>query len=101
MKLIIVRIKENKEPVMVVGGHIESWGIHDLNWKIDECTSPMNCELADIEINDRLMGFMWSGQLDKSDEGDYMIFDDISLTGDYGALLGDFFADDSLDWVTL
>lgn len=102
MKLIIVRMKENKKPVTVLGGHVAD---HEdkggLFLRIGRCADPYACELANIEIGDAKFGFMWRCQLDKGGDGDYLIAYNVSLDAYFGVLLGNFFADDYLDWVAL
>ena len=48
-----IRLIENKEPVMIIGGHRNQWDDNELFWRIDECADPNQCEYIDFKIDDK------------------------------------------------
>lgn len=92
MKLMAIRLIENKEPVMIIGGHRKQWDDLDLFWRIDECTDPNQCEYIDFNVDDKSMCFMWQRKLDKQDESDdYSLLSDASLGEEFNNEVGDVF----------
>lgn len=79
MKLMAIRLIENKEPVMIIGGHRKQWDDVDLFWRIDECTDPNQCEYIDFKIDDKKMCIMWSEQLENDGTGFCLMSDGLNL----------------------
>lgn len=75
MKAIAIRLKSNKEPVMVLGGHYNQWTENDLFWAIDECVNPNECEFINFEIEKWQFCISWPQQLEEYADSDKNYFD--------------------------
>ena len=58
MKFTLVRFKEDKRPVCVLGGHL---GELDVFCAIDEWYDPMKCEYTYVEISKYCFSWCWYG----------------------------------------
>lgn len=93
MKLIAIRLIENKEPVMIIGGHRNQWDDKELFWRIDECVDPNECEYIDFNIPSEIFGIVWQGKLEKYDDCNEFNIQagGISLCSEYHIALDDVF----------
>lgn len=66
MKLLLIRLIDDKQPVMIIGGHYNDWNECDLFWRIYECIYPNQCEYKELRINTTMFSVMWPSNCERN-----------------------------------